>query len=118
MKNTSLIAFIILLAGTFLSGYFGPWWAPAAFIVLTTLLLGLNKRQGIVLGAISMASVYLIMALWMRTGDQADILAKTGMLLGGMSTGLLIALTTAIGGVTGFLSGWLGSAIGVLVSGK
>jgi len=118
MKNTSIVAFIILLAGTFLSGYFGPWWAPAVFTVLTTLLLGLNTRQGILLGAISMGVAYLIMALWMSSADQADILTKTGMLLGGLSTGLLVVLTTIIGGVTGVLSGWLGSVLGLFVSRK
>lgn len=118
MKNTSVIAFIILLAGTFLSGYFGPWWAPAFFIVLTVLLLRLNARQGLFLGALSMATAYLIMAIWMQTTDEADILQKTGMLLGGLSTGLLIVVTVLIGGVTGLLSGWLGSALGALVSKK
>ncbi len=118
MKNTSVIAFIILLTGSFLSGYFGPWWAPAAFTVLTAMLLGLNTRQGILLGAISMATAYLIMAVWMQTTDEADILEKTGMLLGGLSPGLLIVVTVLIGGVTGLLSGWLGSVLGGLVSRK
>jgi hypothetical protein len=118
MNNTSVIAFIILLTGSFLSGFFGPWWAPAVFTLLTTILLGLNTRQAILLGSVSMGITYLLMAIWMHTSDDADILAKSGMLLGGLSPGLLMVVTVSIGGLTGLLSGWLGSTLGAVVSRK
>jgi MFS family permease len=118
MKNKSLISFLIMLVGSFLSGYFGPWWAPAVFIVLAAALSGLTAKQALGNGALSLGIVYLFMASWMNTMDQADIIGKTGMLMGGLSPILMIVVTTLIGAVTGLLSGWLGSALGKLLTKK
>ena len=62
--------------------------------------------------------VYLGMALWMSNQDEAEIIQKTGMLLGGLSPVMMIVVTTLIGCITGLLSGWLGSVIGSIVSKK
>jgi hypothetical protein len=118
MKNKSLISFLIMLVGSFLSGYFGPWWAPAVFIVLAAALSGLTAKQSGGNGALSLGIVYLFMASWMNTMDQAGIIGKTGFLLGGLSPILMIVVTTLIGAVTGLLSGWLGSALGKLLTKK
>lgn len=115
MKNKSLISFLIMLVGSFLSGYFGPWWAPAVFVVITVALSGLSAGQAIQTGALSLGLVYLFMAAWMNTLDQAEIIRKTGLLLGGLSPLLMIVVATLIGTVTGLLSGWLGSALGTMV---
>lgn len=112
MKNKSVIALIVMLIGTFLSGFYGPWWAPAVFIVLCTGMIGLNQSKGSMFGAISMGITFLGMAIWMSTKDQEHIIEKTGTLLGGLSPASMILVTTVIGLVTGLLSGWLGSALG------
>lgn len=62
--------------------------------------------------------VYLFMASWMNTLDHAEIILKTGLLLGGLSPVMMIAVTTLIGAVTGMLSGWLGSALGTILTSK
>ena len=118
MKNKALISFLIMLVGSFLSGYFGPWWAPATFIVIATALAGLPVRQAMGIGALASGMVYLFMASWMNTLDHAEIIRKTGLLLGGLSPVMMIAVTTLIGAVTGFLSGWLGSSLGAILTSK
>ena len=115
MKNKALISFLIMLVGSFLSGYFGPWWAPAVFIVLAAALSGLSAKQSLANGALSLGIVYLFMASWMKTLDPSGIIAKTGLLLGGLSPVMMIVVATLIGAITGLLSGWLGSALGAML---
>lgn len=118
MKNKTTIALILCLAGSLLAGLYGPWWAPAVFILLLCALMGLTIKQSIIAGSISLGVVYLGMVLWMSSQDKAEIIEKTGMLLGGLSPAMMIIVTTLIGFITGLLSGWLGSVIGSIVSKK
>src|SRR6187431_1093060 len=115
MKNKSAIAFIVMLIGSFLSGFYGPWWAPAVFIVISAAILSLNAKQGMIIGACAIGLVFLGMALWMGTKDNEHIIAKTGTLLGGLSQGGMVGVTTFIGLLTGLLAGWLGSALGSIL---
>lgn len=118
MKNKALISFLIMLVGSFLSGYFGPWWAPAVFIVIAMALSGLAVKQAMGIGSLALGLVYLFMASWMNTFDQAEIIRKTGLLLGGLSPLMMIVVTTFVGAITGWLSGWLGSALGTMLTSK
>lgn len=112
MKNTTIIAFIVMLMGSFVSGYFGPWWAPATFIVITSALMGLTVKQSIIISSVALSLVYLGMSIWMSTRDQAGIIEKSGILLGGLSPIVMIIVTTFTGSLTGLFSGWLGWALG------
>lgn len=118
MNNKTIIAILFCLVGSFLAGIYGPWWAPAVFIILLCALMGLTVKQSTLTGSISLGLVYLSMTLWMSRMDQAAIIEKTGLLLGGLSPAIMIAVTTVIGFITGLLSGWLGSVIGGVVSKK
>ncbi|GEM_PF-1133602 len=118
MKNKTTVAFILCIAGSLLAGIYGPWWGPAVFIMMLCALMGLTVKQSILAGSISLGLVYLGMALWMGRQDKAEIIEKTGMLVGGMSPVMMIVVTTLIGYITGLLSGWLGSVIGGVVSKK
>jgi hypothetical protein len=118
MKNKTTIAIFLCLPGSLLAGLYGPWWAPAVFILLLCALMGLAVKQSILAGSISLGLVYLGMALWMSSHDKAEIIEKTGMLLGGLSPVMMIVVTVLIGSITGLLSGWLGSVIGNVVSKK
>lgn len=115
MKAKTLTTYFIFLTGVFLSGYFGPWWAPAAFVVVVSILMQLTSKKAAMAGGVSTGITYLAMALWLNSVDKADIIGKTGSLLGGLSSLGLIVITVLIGIVTGALAGWLGSALsGVL----
>lgn len=118
MKNKTAITFLLCLVGSLLAGLYGPWWAPAVFNLLMVALMGLTVKQSILSSSISLGVVYLGMALWMNSMDEAAIIEKTGLLLGGLSPVMMIVVTTLIGFITGLLSGWLGSIIGGLVSKK
>ena len=112
MTTKTVTAFVIILIGSFVSGYFGPWWAPAAFVVLLAGLMQMTPKKAILAGGLSVGVVYLIMAAWMNSMDKADIIGKTGMLMGGLSSVAMIVVTTLIGVITGVLAGWVGSGIG------
>jgi hypothetical protein len=115
MKNKLPIVFLVMVIGTFLSGNYGPWWAPAFFIVLASAMMRLSARQALIVGCMTLGLLYLGMSIWQNTKDQAGMLEKTGNLLGGLSLSALILITTLLGAVTGLLSGWLGSGLGRLL---
>jgi hypothetical protein len=112
MKNNSAIAFIVMLVGSFLSGYYGPWWAPAVFIVIGIAIVGLHTKKAMIIGACSLGFAFFGMSVWMKSLDHSHLIEKTGGLLGGLSPVMMIVATTIIGLVTGLLSGYLGSALG------
>jgi len=114
MKNKSLITLLVMVIGSFLTGYFGPWWAPAVFIVISAAIMGLTIKKGMMHGALALCLTFMGMAIWMSSFDKALIIEKTGSLLGGLSPVGMVAVTSLIGLVTGLLSGWLGSALGSL----
>jgi hypothetical protein len=118
MKRNTIIILILFIVGSYLSGFFGPWWAPAGFLMLVAALLKLPARQAMITGGISLGVVYLAEAIRMHWMDDSEIITKTGLLLGGLSPILMIVMTTLIGSLTGLLSGWIGSIIGNLTGKK
>jgi MFS family permease len=110
MSQKVVISFLFMVVGSFLAGYFGPWWGPAVYIILHTALMNLTVRQGMVSGMLALSLVYLVMSIWMNQQDHADVVEKTGTVLGGLRPMALILLTVLIGCLTGLFSGWLGSA--------
>ena len=115
MKTRPIIAFVILCLGIVLCGLYGPWYAPAAFVLLGSALMTLRMKHAIWLGLISSLLIYAVMALILLNRDDAEIISKTGNLLGGLSPIMVVVITAVIGGVTGLLAGWTGSAIGQLL---
>jgi hypothetical protein len=114
MNAKTFSIYFAMLAGVILSGYFGPWWAPAVFVVLLSGLMQMTAKKAIMAGGISIGFVYLVMSIWMRSMDKSDIIGKTGMLMGGLSPGAMLVVTTLIGMITGVLAGWVGSVLGGL----
>jgi hypothetical protein len=115
MKTRPILAFIILCLGIVLSGLYGPWYAPAAFVALGCALMTLSMKHAIWLGLASSLLIYAAMALILLNRDDAEIISKTGNLLGGLAPFMVVMVTAVIGGVTGLLAGWTGSAIGQLL---
>ena len=111
MKSKSLLVLFLMLIGVTVSGLFGPWWAPAAFVVLLSMLMKLTAKEGMWNGAISLLVVYAILSVMMLGMDDTGLIGKTGALLGGLSAPLMVIVTGLIGGITGLLSGWLGSSL-------
>lgn len=103
-----------MITGVFLAGYFGPWWAPAAYVVILSVLMQLTVKKALFAGMVSVGLIYLLMSVWMNSKDEADVIDKTAMLLGGLSPFALILATTLIGAVTGLLAGWVGGTIAQL----
>jgi hypothetical protein len=115
MNRPVIIAFVLLCTAVALSGWYGPWYAPAVVVVIICALLSLRTAQAIWLGLISCAFVYTLVALIMLNRDDAGIISKTGNLLGGLSPIMVILITAVTGSLTGLFAGWMGSALGKIV---
>ena len=112
MKTRLVTAFIVLCIGIALSGWFGPWYAPAVFVLVCCAIVVLRTGQAIWLSLAASVLVYIVMALIMLSHDDAEIIRKTGNLLGGLSPIMMILVTALIGGATGIFAAWMGSALG------
>lgn len=110
----SLVPAILLCAGIIVTGFFGPWWAPAAFVVLFTAMWRLPLLQAIGLGILCMGAVYLALSIWSAMHDESGLIPKVGLLLGGAGKTVLMLITTCIGLFTGALAAWVGHALGEL----
>lgn len=111
-KQSLIIIFILMLVGSILSGFFGPWWAPSLMIILISALMKLTVRQGLLLGSLSLGLTFIVMTIFAQSTDDTGIISKIGSLLGGISVFGMVFISTLIGIITGLLSGWLGSALG------
>ena len=118
MKGKSLLVLILMLIGVVVAGFFGPWWAPGAYVVLLAMLTKLPAKQGIWIGALSLFVVYTAMSIKMLGKDATGLIGKTGALLGGLSAPLMVIATGIIGAITGLLSGWLGSSLATIMPTK
>ena len=110
-KTNNLIALLIMLTGSALSGIYGPWYAPSIFIFLASALLALPSKKGLSIGGVSLGLVYFLISLYQFTQDETNLLSKIGVVMGGLSPIALIVLSTVIGMITGMLSGWVGSSL-------
>lgn len=118
MKNKSLLLFAYLTLGAGLVGWIGSWYAPAGFIVISFLVIPIETRKALWIGAGSIGTAYLIMSGWMLSHDNAGIIGKTGQLLGGLPPWMMVGITALVGAVTGLLSAWLGNALGSYIRQK
>ncbi len=118
MTKKTLFPFLLMVAGITGLGFIAPWWAAAIWILMVATLSRLNTRQNILCGGFALAIVWIIMARYMSSQDEAGIIVKTGTLLGGLSHQMMMVATMVIALITGILSGWLGSALGKAITKK
>ena len=100
-----------MFIGISVMGYFTPWWVPVIWIIATAFVLKLDVRIAVTTGAMTFALVWLVMARYMDIQDRANIIEKTGTLMGGLSHQLFFILLLIVGLITGALAGWFGSRL-------
>ena len=118
MKKKTFYAFLMMIAGIFLLSYFTLWWLPAIWVILIAYVMKLNIKAGMTTGGISFVLVWVAYAMYMSAQDNANIISKTGSLLGGLSQSLMVVIVLVLSLITGILSGWLGSAIATFSNGN
>lgn len=111
MKLNKPVMIIVLVIGVIITSFLFPWWAPAIWILVATALFRLKLKPALLSGGVSLGGLWLLMALFHLSKDNTGIISKTGELMGGMSSVMMILMTTFIGSVTGLLAAWLGSRI-------
>jgi|SRR5688572_7741378 len=111
MKNKTVLTFLIMFAGAGLLGFLTPWWVIPFWIVMVAVFMMPDIKRAILCGSLSFVLAYTTMAIYMVTSDNHEIIKKTGLLLGGLSSSLMILSVVIISLITGTLSGWLGGAI-------
>ena len=114
MKAKTIKAFLIMSAGVLGLGFIVPWWAGALWVVCVSALTRLNEKQAILAGGLAIMLIWVLMARYQSLQDDAEIISKTGTLLGGLSHQLMMVATLVIALITGVFSGWLGSVLGQL----
>jgi hypothetical protein len=112
MKENAIIAIFLMIAGIVILNYFFPWWTPVIWICCIAWIMRLPVKKGILCGGISFAVVWMAMSRYLDVLSATDIMDKTGALLGGVSSVVLMIITGLLAFITGCLSGWLGSALG------
>ena len=118
MTKRTIISFLLMVAGVVGLGFIAPWWSGAVWVAVVATVARLNERKGILAGAFAIGIVWVGMAGYMSLQDDADIISKTGALLGGLSHQQMVMVTFLIGMITGIFSGWLGSALGHFIHPK
>jgi len=115
MKTKDLIAFIIMAIGSAVMAYFLPWWTIPFWIILVVVLMKLRTWPAIIYSGLAVAIVWVGFARWMSEKDTAEIIEKTGELMGGISHQHMMHITLLIGFITGILSGWFGGILGSVI---
>lgn len=111
MKKNKVAAFAVMVAGITLLGFLTPWWTPAIWIMGIAFWFKLSVKGASLTGGLSFAIVWTVMAMLMSVRDHANIISKTGLILGGISFPFMFMIIIVISFITGVLSGWLGSAL-------
>lgn len=115
MKNNPLLTCLLLVGGITLLSFTTAWWVPVIWVILVSSMSPINLKFNILVGALAYGVVWLCMAMWMQQKDDANIIVKTGELLGGLSLITLLGITFCIGAFTGALSAWFGTMLGRLM---
>ena len=106
------IAALLIIFGVAALSFITPWWVPPFWVVLIASMMKLDIKTSLVIGGACYVLVGCTMAWYMSTQDAADIITKTGTLMGGISNLMMLVVIGIISLVTGSLAGWLGSVMG------
>lgn len=113
-----IILYILLLAVlTFLSGVFLPeWW----FVAVISFALAMIFKEG--LGRTALVTVVVVFLVWFGTamyidaGNSSILSSRMGNLFGGLSPGLLAAVSGLIGSVCALLGALTGASLNAIIS--
>lgn len=105
MKNLLSIGLTGLIAWAF--SYFLPWWGFAIPVAVMG-FLAKNGRDAFGKGSAAITLLWTALAIFHNSLNGGLLAGKMGQLLGGLNAWQLIAITAALGGLLGGLSGLTG----------
>lgn len=100
--------FLIVIALSVLLHLFLPWYAPALAALVVALLLPLSAGRAAALGCLAVALLWGGYATWLHWANEGLLGNRIGLLFGGIDGWMVVVVTTALGG----LLGWLGALTG------
>lgn len=118
MPRKLLIAFLLTLVLGLLSISMGAWWW--FLVVAAAVGFGVRARHPSMLFwtmLLAGAAVYALGALWFSMGE-GDLPSRVAEIFKVGSAGLLLLVTSIIGGLSAGLFGALGSYLRVVIQGK
>ena len=118
MKRKNLISFIIIAFGIIVLSLLMPWWSSIIWIILICVVMNLSVRSAWWISGIAMALVCIAASAYLKGQDQTDLIGKTGNLLGGVSSTVLLIVTAVIAFISGALAGWFGTACAFVIKGQ
>lgn len=118
MKTNVIAAFVCMIIYLTVAGMFFPWWILPGGILLIAALFISQIKHGLLAGSASYFMVFTGTALYMLSFDEAEIINKTGILMGGMTAPILLLINSMIAIITGGLAGWFGVVIGNFIRGN
>lgn len=104
---TLVFLFLVLLFGSLLH-LFLPWYASAIAALLVALLLPLGPGRAAALGFLAVALLWGGYAGWLHWANEGQLGNRIGVLFGGIDGWMVVLISTALGG----LLGWLGALTG------
>ena len=110
----ALTAGLAIIALTFLTGSWLPWWTLALLAAVICFLLGIRPGIGFLTGFIAGLLLWSGMALWIDQANASLLSQQIGQLFNGLSTVGILLITGIFGALTGGLGGWTGSSLRAL----
>ena len=114
MKNKlwkNLAILISMIGLSHIVSLFLPWYAIIFSIALITAIFKLKLGKAILFGFISIFLLWLLTSTLIDFENEHNLSTKIGELFGGVSTFIVILITSIIGGITGLLGGWIGGSV-------
>jgi hypothetical protein len=106
--------FATLLTGVlgFIAGIYLPWWSIAIIAFLVSIFIRQTLLKSFLAGFLGIFILWAMVALWIDVKNGSILSRKIAMLfpLGG-STGLLIMVTSIVGGIVGGFAALAGASV-------
>jgi len=104
-----IIGIIAVALLSFLAQQVFPWWIIVAITLLVGGFLGMSSGKSFLFGFLGIALMWGIHAFLINQANDGLLASKIGELLGGLSSGLVVLISAALGGLIGGLGAMTGS---------
>jgi hypothetical protein len=95
-----------------------PWWSCGIIAFVVAFALRFKAGAAFLSGFTGVALAWGLIAGWIDSQNAGVLSGRIGELFGGLSSALVVLITTVIGGLIGGLGGISGAALAQMVFGR